>query len=746
MSVKHDKRPGPGGLDDAGIGGALAKPIAKRKAQADFWRATRFLRPYWKLILTSVLLALLVGGAMAGGLTTMLPILRVLINGDTVPNWVNRGIVGQRLGLTLASDGTDLRVVKVVDRGGAGARAGLRPGDNLTPDDGADQTTVLGQLSDPAVVSMPLRVIGSHLDAEHTLTLSGLPAIPFYEAPARQWLRRFPTGPVRSVAAVLAVCVVISLFGNTLRIFQEYCSDKASILAISDLRRRLYDHALHLPMGYFSLKGTSDPASRVLQDCAVLQEGYNGILGQTIQMIFNAVWAFGVAVAISWQLTGLMVLFAVPMGVVIKTYGKKMRRASRRNLQNGAVLLGQIEASFSGIRVVKASLAERQERRRFWSIMRLMIAQALRLSWLDAVSSPVVEVLTLLAVCVVVLLATAMVQVWHDLSVEKFFVVMACLATMADAVRRLGKLNNNIQKSGAAATRIFELLEIPVERPRFAAARVGRPTLHLPALSREIRFEEVTFSYGGSASPALAGVNLKIAAGESVAIVGRNGSGKTTLAALLPRFYDPQLGRVTLDGVDIRTATLTSLRQQISVVTQDSVVFPGTIAENIAYGHPHIASLKNNAPAGAGLRQKIEDAARRAFAHDFIMDKPLGYDTMVGELGGSLSGGQRQRLNIARAILRATPILILDEATSQVDAESEELIQKAIDSLMHERTTIVIAHRLGTILGADRIIVMDRGQIVGHGSHDQLLSTCDTYANLYERQLIAPAAGTATVG
>jgi subfamily B ATP-binding cassette protein MsbA len=352
-------------------------------------------------------------------------------------------------------------------------------------------------------------------------------------------------------------------------------------------------------------------------------------------------------------------------------------------------------------------------------------------------------VLTLLVVCVVVLLATAMVQVWHNLSVEKFFVVMACLATMADAVRRMGKLNNNIQKAGAAATRIFELLEVPVERPRFAAARAGRPTLQLPPLSREIRFEDVTFRYSSdAAAPALEEVNLKIAAGESVAIVGRNGSGKTTLAALLPRFYDPQLGRVTIDGIDIRTATLTSLRNQISVVTQDSVVFPGTIAENIGYGHPHIASLKpgaaGNSMIAAGLRQKIEDAAHRAFAHDFIMDKPLGYDTMVGELGGSLSGGQRQRLNIARAILRATPILILDEATSQVDAESEELIQKAIDTLMHERTTILIAHRLGTILSADRIIVMDRGQIVGHGSHDQLLSTCDTYASLYERQLIAP--------
>jgi ABC-type multidrug transport system fused ATPase/permease subunit len=266
-------------------------------------------------------------------------------------------------------------------------------------------------------------------------------------------------------------------------------------------------------------------------------------------------------------------------------------------------------------------------------------------------------------------------------------------------------------------------MSVPVERPRHMLGRSDRPKIKLPAVSEDIRFENVSFAYANNSNLALSNVSLTVKKGECVAIVGRNGSGKTTLAALLPRFYDPQAGRVLIDGIDVRDATLRSLRSQITVVTQESVIFPGTIAQNIAYGSP------------LATKEQIESAARRAFAHDFIVERADGYQTLLGELGGSMSGGQKQRLNIARAMLRATPILILDEATSQVDAESESLIQKAIDSLMHERTTFVIAHRLGTILSADRIVVMDRGQVIAAGKHEELLKSCETYKSLYERQM-----------
>jgi ABC-type multidrug transport system fused ATPase/permease subunit len=306
---------------------------------------------------------------------------------------------------------------------------------------------------------------------------------------------------------------------------------------------------------------------------------------------------------------------------------------------------------------------------------------------------------------------------------------------MGESLRRVSKVNSVLQRSNAAAQRIFEIIDLPMERRRLRQGE-DRATkrIKIPEIQREIAFEGVTFSYPKTTQPAVEDVSLIVPKGKSVAVVGRNGSGKTTLLALLPRFFDPQFGRVTIDGVDVRDATLRSLRKQIGIVTQESIIFPGTIAENIAYGLP-------NTP-----RAMIEDAAKRAFCEEFILQKPQGYDTPLDGLGGQLSGGQRQRLNIARAILRRTPILILDEATSQVDAESEHLIQRAIEALMHEKTadgkpsaptTFVIAHRFSTILSADTIVVMDRGRIVGQGKHDELLRTCPTYKQLYERQLFA---------
>jgi ABC-type multidrug transport system fused ATPase/permease subunit len=298
---------------------------------------------------------------------------------------------------------------------------------------------------------------------------------------------------------------------------------------------------------------------------------------------------------------------------------------------------------------------------------------------------------------------------------------------MGESLRRVSKVNAVLQRSNAAAGRIFEIIDLPMERRRLRQneRRGATPRIKIPPIAREITFDNVTFSYPNAQQSAVEGVSLTVPKGRSIAVVGRNGSGKTTLLALLPRFYDPQFGRVMIDGVDVRDATLRSVRKQIGIVTQDSVIFPGTIAQNIAYGLP-----------GAS-RAAIEDAAAKAFCHDFIREKPNAYDTVLDGLGGQLSGGQKQRLNIARAILRKAPILILDEATSQVDAESEHLIQKAIESLMHDATTFVIAHRFSTILSADTIVVMERGQIVGQGRHDELLRNCPIYKQLYERQLFA---------
>ena len=768
--------------------GAAGKP--KDKRLSDFWRSTRYVLPYRRIVGISVVCAIFVGIATSGGLTTMLPIMRVLLDGQTVADWANSQIVEKRIGVKLADDRDVVRLI-TVKQGQAAAAAGLKAG---------EQVRAPGTSNGPAGAAATLSLLANpSRDHVHVWRESAgdidlaLPPVPFYLVAEQAVTSRVSTHPVWAVAEVFAFLALLSLFGNVLRFFQEYLSDKAATLAVNDIRRRLYDHVLHVPLGHFGSNGTSDVTSRLVQDSGALEQGFKSVLGLSIQQPVTAAMAFCVALLVSWRLTLIIVVFGPFMGAIVQKFGKKMRRASRSALQKSSTMLGHIESTMSGIRVVKAASAERFERRRYRDIMARLIGEQLKMSRIDALSSPILDSLTLLMIGSIVLISTYMVCVSHSLTKEECFLVLVCLATIADSLRRLHKVNNVLQKSNAAATRIFETMDLPVERVRVGGHGQGddlladdqrrpaddplpalatmdqgqrtkdntqRSRIKLPALQRELRFENITFAYPKAPSAALIDVSLAVPRGQSVAIVGRNGSGKTTLLALLPRFYDPQKGRITLDGIDVRDATLRSLRGQISIVTQDSVIFPGTIAQNIAYANPRAS------------REQIVAAARRAFAHDFITGKPQGYDTMLGEMGGQLSGGEKQRVCIARAILRNAPILILDEATSQVDAESEHLIQQAIDGLIHERgprperaggeaepacggrvepveeaadptspTTFVIAHRFSTIQSADTIVVMDRGRIVGQGRHDELLATCETYQQLYERQLFAmPAA------
>jgi ATP-binding cassette, subfamily B, bacterial MsbA len=664
--------------------------------------------------------------------------MNVLINEDTVENWVNRKIVEGRLNVRLADENRNVRVIKVQSDTQAGLEAGdtlWLPGDTDVREPIARITRTLRTLSDPNLRDAQVMV-----DNFRSVAVA-LDEVPPYLAMSRDWAGRLPSHPVKTVAIVLCVLIALAVFGNVVRFFQEYLSEKAAILTVRDIRLRLYDHALRLPVGFFGQRGTSDVTSRLTTDAHGLQEGMKNILGHSIQEPIKAGMALSAALWASWELTLFIVFFAPIMAVLIKKFGKRIRRAAKKALQESSMMLGQVEGSLTGIRVVKAANAERYERRRFRTIINGLVGQQLRIARLEAFNTPVLELLTLVVVCAIILGASYMVLVPPQrLTQIEFFFVMTCLMGIGDSLRKISKINNILQKSNAAAARLFELMDTPAEREKERvqgsgirdqgsgngqAKKEGTARKVLAPIQREVRFENVTFTYPGQKAPAVDGVDLTVPKGKSVAVVGRNGSGKTTLLALLPRFYDPQGGRILIDGVDTREVTLGSLRKQVGVVTQDSVIFPGTIADNIAYAMPRVG------------RDDIMAASKRAFAHDFILEKPSGYDTVLGEHGAQLSGGQKQRLCIARAILRQTPILILDEATSQVDAESEHLIQQAIESLMHERTTFVIAHRFSTILSADMIVVMDRGQIVGVGSHQELLAACPTYRQLYERQLFA---------
>jgi ABC-type multidrug transport system fused ATPase/permease subunit len=763
--------------------------IEKTSSYAAFRRAFRYLFPYRGMITISVLCALFVGVAYAGGLGTMLPIMRVLIEGDTLKSWMDREVAEERLGVRLADDPSSVRVTRVDhdrdDDGNLrpGARAGLKAGDtfhlpmgNLGDAKPVDRArTLLDQLADPALSQVDATVFGMTGDQrgpDRAVTVP-LDPTPWHLAAARNIASAMPTNPVWAIAAVFGIIASLAITSNFVKFFQEYLSDKAAISAVNDIRRRLYDHVLHVPMAHYGARGTSDITSRLVQDSQQMETGFKTVLGQTIQEPIKAATAFSLAMYVSWKLTLFIIVFVPLMGVVIKKFGKKMRRASRAALQNSASMLGQIEGTLGGIRVVKGANAERFERRRYSRIMDRLVGEQLRMSRIDAFTQPTLETITLFAFGAIVLFASYMVfRPYDPLEKTSFFLVLACLVGIADSLRRVSKVNNVLQRANAAAMRVFEVMDLPVEqghRKLLAGGGNGEVVApaavkdtgrrKLPAMRSEVRFEGVTFSYPNSPAPAVDEVSLTVPKGRCVAVVGRNGSGKTTLLALLPRFYDPQRGRVTIDGVDLKTVSLRSLRKQISVVTQDSVIFPGTIAENIAYGHPLASRLANgdDRESVKAVRDGVTAAAKRAFAHDFILEKPGGYDTMLGEMGGQLSGGQKQRLCIARAIFRAAPILILDEATSQVDAESEHLIQQAIDGLLHEGhdpvsgaatsqapTMFVIAHRFSTILSADVIVVMDRGRIVGQGKHEELLNTCETYAQLYERQLLRPAAVTAS--
>jgi subfamily B ATP-binding cassette protein MsbA len=386
-------------------------------------------------------------------------------------------------------------------------------------------------------------------------------------------------------------------------------------------------------------------------------------------------------------------------------------------LESWSGMIAVLEETLLGIRVVKAYTMEGAERKRFFRVNRRLLKQLNKIAKIDSATAPTIEALGITAACC----AGALAGYWtltYQISTETFIALMGCMATMFDPLRKLAKVVTRFQRADAAAARIFELHDR--QRQQTPPGAKG-----LPEHRESIEFRQVRFRYPGAAEDALREVNLTVQAGQTVAIVGPNGSGKTTLLSLVPRLLEPAEGQVLIDGVDLSTVSLRSLRRQIGLVTQETVLFNATIGENISYGR------RRARPAD------ILAAARKAFVDEFVRDLPAGYDTMVGEHGATLSGGQRQRITIARAILRDPAILIFDEAMSQLDADSEQRIHQAMAEFVRDRTTLMIAHRFQTVMSADRIAVLDAGTIIDTGTHAELLDRCRLYRHLYETQLSA---------
>ncbi len=551
------------------------------------------------------------------------------------------------------------------------------------------------------------------------------------------WIAALPEGRFTAVVWIVIALGLLTIVGATANFLHQYCSLTVISRTIANIRRDAFRRAIHLPLRTVLRTGTTDAISRIVYDTAALGGGFNALLGKTVAQASKGIAAMAIAFWYDWRIALVALAVGGVLGFIIRKLGKRIRRASRTALQAQAGLYQTAAETLSGLRVVKVSTTERAESGRFHRINKQVVRQEMRVRTARAIASPLIETLTIFVLGGMALIAARAI-IDGRLDPRQFVGVFACLGLAAAQLKPLTGFLNDIQQASAAADRIAQLLGLQPEPGH--GYRLPRLPRHAPGGS--ITFERVSFAYprtdedGNEAegSLALTDISLTIRHGETVAFVGPNGSGKTTLLSLVPRLFDPDKGRVLIDGRDIRDYSVRSLRRQIGVVTQDTVLFAGTIRSNIAYGC-------ENTPL-----EKIRDAARRARAEEFILEKPGQYDAPIGEGGAGLSGGQKQRLAIARAILRDPAILILDEATSMVDADSEAKIAEALAEFAAGRTCLVVAHRLSTVLAADRIVVMAEGRIVDQGRHEDLMQRCAVYRLIAQNQLVRADAVTTING
>ncbi len=525
-------------------------------------------------------------------------------------------------------------------------------------------------------------------------------------------------GPVVTLVSLSAVMIVMTALKTACYFGSTAVMVPLRTGIVKDMRMEIYNKILSLPLGFFSQERKGDIIARMSGDVQEVENSITGSLDMLIKNPILIVFYLGTLIAISWKLTVFVLVFAPLMIWLMGVIGRNLKKKSTEAQALWSDTMSQVEETLGGLRVIKAFLAEKVMSMRFGKVTDAMRRKNARVATRQALAHPVSEFLGTLMICIVLCVGGALIVGDNSfIDAPTFIYFMTILYSIIQPIKDLSKAAYNIPKGLASMERIDRILDARNTVKDSEGAR------NIGSLEESIRFEGVGFSYDGSRQ-ILSDINLEIPKGKTIAIVGASGGGKSTLVDLIPRFYDVNEGRITLDGTDIREFRLDSLRALMGNVNQEPILFNDTIFNNIAFG------------VEGATEEQVVEAAKIANAHEFIMEKEDGYQTNVGDRGCKLSGGQRQRISIARAILKNPPILILDEATAALDTESERAVQEALERLMNNRTTIAIAHRLSTIKDADEIIVIDDGRIVERGKHDELIALNGYYRKLHDMQAL----------
>ena len=525
-----------------------------------------------------------------------------------------------------------------------------------------------------------------------------------------------PTSGFAAWRTIALLMIVFTVAKGIAEYFSTYLMARVGQEAVLRLRQDLYAHLLRQSADFYERHRTNYLVSRLVSSAAAIEAAVTGTLRDMLRESFTLVAFLSASFYYSWRLTLGSLLIAPLIGFLTANFGRRLRNLSRETHEGSQRLVDTAQEALANQNIVKAYLGEEREQGRLTKVAKEIVRANLRSARISGFAPPTIEIIGVVAVAVLLFFGQREIVAGH-MTTAQFLTFLFFLFSSYDPMRKLSRLHNAMEIALAAVRHVWEVTDEHTEIKERANA------VQLKPLRQAIELRQVSFGYANEERPVLREVNLLVPVGQMIALVGESGGGKSTLTKLIPRFHDPVAGQVLWDGTDLRDVALNSLRRQIALVTQETILFNDTVRYNISYGRPDASD------------EELREAARVAFAHDFIMELPAGYDTVVGERGIFLSGGQRQRLAIARAVLADASVLVLDEATSALDAESEQLVQRALANLTRGRTTIVIAHRLSTIRRANRIVVIERGRVAESGTHTELLAdSSGIYKRLYELQ------------